>query len=194
MNKKIIFSLMFCSSICLSNESSINQIWADIKLHHSDIANINKKFTKGDISEKKSEEKKYPIWKQLAQDYSNLSSAYFYNSKSSVGITFTGNCTAALLIIPHMPDTTLPANDFALIAEALKTGNVLDVRLFFHAARKVIVYTVIDVATNLSIVSGIIPTSLTVAPAQWYVILIVNGKQIPSEFQNLNNSVYLQMS
>lgn len=174
--------------------SSVQQLWSEISNAHAALKKIDDKYNQGDISLKKSEEKKYPLWKQLAESYNSLSSNYFYNSKSSVNLVIPSAFTSFSISIPNMADFALPASDIAVILAALNKGSVLDVRLFFNAKSKILFYAFIDIATNLSVTSGVIPTSLKVAPATWYILVEINGKWNGTNPQTLTNSISIQIS
>lgn len=174
--------------------SSLQQLSSEISNTHVELKKIDDKYNKGDISLKKSEEKKYPLWKQLATYYNSLSSFYYYNSKSSIGLSIPANFTAITISIPNMSDVYFSANDIAMIKNSFKSGGNFDVRIYFNAASKIIFYSVVNIASNLTVTSGVISTKLTSAPASWYLLVEINGKWQGTESQALNNSIYLQVA
>lgn len=196
--KLLIAMLIVPVYLHASSAISSPAIFTEISSLHAQEAKINDKLTKGDISQKKADAKLFPVWKQLAQNYSNLSSLYFYDSKSSIGLSVPNQINFFGIILgSSVPDIYLSAQDIALVNAALKTGNVLDVRVFFDPSAKMCFYSVVNIATNLTVVSGSAPAKSQVVPTSWYLIVCYpphSAAQINSKVQTLNNSIYLHLT
>ncbi len=195
MLKKLMLNLMLVIPICVQSSSVTNSVsyLTDIKNLHDQINHIDSKLKKGDIAQKKAEAEKSPLWHKMAIDYNNLASIYYYNSKSSVGIATSNNFANAVIAIPNASDIYLSSQDIALMKTALQNNNVLDIRVFFNQG--IITYTVVEIATNLTVTSGAVVTKLKTAPATtWsFILMLEGGKQMSTAPQTFNNSIYLQM-
>jgi hypothetical protein len=58
-------------------------------------------------------------------------------------------------------------------------------------------YSIVNIATNLTVVSGSAPTTSQVVPTNWYLNVCYppnSAAQIPSQFQTFNNSIYLHLT
>lgn len=194
----MIATFIISDALYASNAISSPAIFTNITNLHAQRAKIQNKLKKGDISQKKADEKLLPVWEQLAQNYNTLSSIYFYDSKSFIGLSVPQPMNFFGIILgAGVPDIYVSSQNLALVNAALKSGAVLDVRVFVDTSIKKCFYTIVNIATNLTVAFDSVSTTSQVIPKSWYLNVCYppeTKNQVPSRVQTLNNSIYLHLT